>query len=37
MTAAARGTFGELEERGELTIEGDRSVADEFLDRLRVV
>jgi uncharacterized protein (TIGR03083 family) len=37
MTAAARGTFAELEERGELEIDGDRAAADEFLGRLRVV
>jgi uncharacterized protein (TIGR03083 family) len=37
MTTAGRGTFAELEERGELSVEGDRAAADEFLGRLRVV
>ncbi len=37
MKAAGRGTFKELEAAGELTIEGDRGIAEEFLGKLRVV
>jgi uncharacterized protein (TIGR03083 family) len=37
MRAAGRGTFGELEDEGSLTVEGDREIADAFLGKLRVV
>lgn len=37
MTAAGRGTFGELEQAGVLSIEGDRALADSFLEPLRIV
>jgi uncharacterized protein (TIGR03083 family) len=37
MTAAGRGTFEELEDKGVLTIDGDRATADAFLSKLRVV
>jgi len=37
MTASARGTFAELEEKGDLVVEGDREIADAFLAKLRVV
>jgi hypothetical protein len=37
MTAAGRGTFEDLERRGELTIEGEETLARAFLSTLRVV
>ena len=37
MAAAGRGTFGELESKGDLTIEGDHDLAEAFLAKLRVV
>jgi uncharacterized protein (TIGR03083 family) len=37
MRAAGRGTFEEMEAAGELTVEGDRGIAEAFLAKLRVV
>ena len=38
MSAAGRAsTFAELQDRGDLTVEGDDTLAKEFLDRFRVV
>jgi uncharacterized protein (TIGR03083 family) len=36
-TSAARGTFAELEDQGSLKVEGERSIADAFFGKLRVV
>ena len=37
MTAAGRGSFADLEQRGRLTIEGDAGLARSFLEPLRIV
>jgi uncharacterized protein (TIGR03083 family) len=37
MASTGRGTFAELESKGDLVVEGDREIADAFLSQLRVV
>jgi uncharacterized protein (TIGR03083 family) len=37
MTAAGRGTFADLQRAGVLSIEGDRTLAEAFLEPLRIV
>ena len=37
MASSGRGSFPELEEQGDLVVDGDRELADAFLAKLRVV